>query len=50
MHWNQFYLVRYSLSSALWVVPIIAIPFAMFATRLAHWLDIRLQWTFLGFE
>jgi uncharacterized membrane protein len=49
MHWNQFYLVRYSLKSALWVVPIIAIPFAMFATRLAHWLDVRLQWTFLGF-
>jgi uncharacterized membrane protein len=21
----------------------------MFATRLAHWLDVRLQWTFLGF-
>jgi len=49
MHWRQFYHVRYSLRSSLWTVPIIAIPFAMFATRLAHWLDGRIQWSFLGF-
>ena len=49
MYWRQSYHVRHSLRSSLWVVPIIAIPFAMFATRLAHWLDIRLQWTLLGF-
>src|SRR5215472_15251509 len=36
-------------SSLRWIVPIIAIPLAMIATRLAHWLDPRLQWTFLGF-
>lgn len=45
----QFYHVRSSLRSSLWTVPIIAIPFAMFATRLAHWLDAHIQWTFLGF-
>jgi uncharacterized membrane protein len=49
MRWTQFYHLRYSLRSSLWTVPIIAIPFAMFATRLAHWLDARIQWSFLGF-
>lgn len=49
MYWSQFYHVRHWLRSSLWVVPIIAIPFAMFATRLAHGLDARLQWSFLGF-
>ena len=49
MYWTQFYHLRYSLRSSLWTVPIIAIPFAMFATRLAHWLDARIQWPFLGF-
>jgi uncharacterized membrane protein len=49
MYWRQFYHVRHSFRSSLWTVPIIAIPFAMLATRLAHWLDVRLQWTFLGF-
>lgn len=49
MFWQEFYQVRQSVRSSLWVVPIIAIPFAMFATRLAHWLDLRLQWTLLGF-
>jgi uncharacterized membrane protein len=49
MHWSQFFHVRHSFRSSLWTVPIIAIPFAMFATRLAHWLDGQLQWTFLDF-
>ena len=49
MYWRPLYHFRHSLRSSLWTVPIIAIPFAMFATRLAHWLDERLQWTFLGF-
>jgi uncharacterized membrane protein len=49
MYWTQFYHLRYSLRSSLWTIPIIAIPFAMFATRLAHWLDARIQWGFLGF-
>ena len=49
MRWNQIYRFRYSVRSSLWIIPIIAIPFAMIATRLAHWLDPRSQWTFLGF-
>src|ERR1700741_3761550 len=49
MYWTQFYHLRYSLRSSLWTVPIVAIPFAMFATRLAHWLDALIQWPFLGF-
>jgi uncharacterized membrane protein len=49
MYWTQFYHLRYSLRSSLWTIPIIAIPFAMFATRLAHWLDARIHWSFLGF-
>ncbi|MGN6747970.1 MAG: DUF2254 domain-containing protein [Xanthobacteraceae bacterium] len=49
MYWRETYRVRQSLRSSLWVIPIIAIPFAMFATRLAHWLDGRLQWGFLDF-
>src|SRR5690242_2429503 len=49
MHWRQFFHVRHSLRSSLWTVPLVAIPFAMFATRFAHWLDARIQWNFLGF-
>lgn len=49
MYWTQFYNARHLLRSSLWTVPIVAIPFAMFATRLAHWLDARIQWPFLGF-
>ena len=49
MRWNQIYRFRYSVRSSLWIIPIIAIPFAMIATRLAHWLDPHVQWTFLGF-
>src|SRR5437764_4931944 len=49
MYWKQFYRIRQSVRGSLWAAPIIAIPFAMFTTRLVHWLDPRLQWTFLGF-
>ncbi len=49
MRWDQVYLFRHSLRSSLWIVPIIAIPLALIATRFAHWLDPRLQWTLLGF-
>jgi uncharacterized membrane protein len=49
MHWRQLYYLRHSLRSSLWVIPIIAIPFAMLATWLGHWLDARWQLTLLGF-
>jgi uncharacterized membrane protein len=49
MNWSKFYGLRSYLRSSLWVVPFIAIPFALVMTRLAHWLDDRLGWSFLGF-
>ena len=49
MYWSRYYRIRHALRSSLWVIPLIAIPFAMVATRLAHWLDGHLQWTLLGF-
>jgi uncharacterized membrane protein len=45
-HLNQLW--RYTQSS-LWVVPFVAIPFALVATRLLHRLDAWLAWPFLGF-
>src|SRR6186997_3716486 len=36
-------------STSLWAVPILAIPFAMIATRALHWLDAKTEWTLLGF-
>src|SRR5690349_7894005 len=49
MYSQPFYHLRHSFRSSLWTIPIVAIPFAMLATRLAHWMDERLQWDFLGF-
>ena len=34
---------------SLWTVPLLAIPIAMIATRLLHWLDAQYEWTLLGF-
>jgi uncharacterized membrane protein len=34
------------LRSSLWVVPLVAIPLGMIATRLLHWLDGPLAWAF----
>ena len=49
MHWNQLYSLRNYLKSSLWVVPFIAIPLALVATRSLHRLDAWLGWTLLGF-
>ena len=48
MIWNQFYRLRSYIRSSLWIVPFIAIPFALAATRLLVWLDPHLDWSFLG--
>jgi uncharacterized membrane protein len=48
MNWEQLYGLRSYLKSSLWVVPFIAIPFELVATRLLHLLDARLGWTLLG--
>ncbi len=49
MYWSLWYRTRSRLRSSLWTIPIVAIPFAMVATRALHWLDAKLEWTFLGF-
>jgi uncharacterized membrane protein len=49
MTWNKFYGLRSYLKSSLWVVPFIAIPFELAATRIFHALDAWLGWTLLGF-
>jgi uncharacterized membrane protein len=49
MNWNQLYGLSSYLKSSLWVVPFIAIPFNLVATRILHWLDASLGWTLMGF-
>jgi uncharacterized membrane protein len=48
VHWKQFYYARDYLKSSLWIVPLIAIPLELAATRVLHRLDGWLGWTFLG--
>lgn len=36
------------MKSSLWVIPLIAIPLELLATRWIHYLDAQLGWTFLG--
>jgi uncharacterized membrane protein len=47
MHWKQFYYVRDYLRSSLWIVPLVAIPLELAATRILHRLDGWVGWTFL---
>ena len=47
MHWKQFYYVRDYLRSSLWIVPLVAIPLELAATRILHRLDGWLGWAFL---
>src|SRR4029079_4653696 len=49
MHWGWLQEVRSYVKSALWTVPLLAIPVAIIANRLLHWLDARQEWTLLGF-
>jgi len=49
MYWKQSYYFRDYFKSSLWVIPLIAIPFALVATRLLHRADIWLGWRFLDF-
>jgi uncharacterized membrane protein len=46
--WRRHSYLRSYLRSALWVVPFVAIPLALVATRLADSVDSLLGWTFLG--
>ncbi|MFZ0110364.1 MAG: DUF2254 family protein, partial [Pseudolabrys sp.] len=47
MYWKQSYYFRDYLRSSLWIVPFIAIPFELIATRVLHRLDGWLGWAFL---
>src|SRR3954471_24637248 len=38
------------LKSSLWVVPLVAIPLGMIATRILHWLNGQVAWAFSGLE
>ncbi len=49
MAWKHLSQLRRYIQSSLWVVPFVAIPFALIATRLLHHLDAWLGWPFLGF-
>src|SRR4249920_2503542 len=49
MNSKQFYGLRSYLKSSLWIVPFIAIPFNLVATRIVHWLDAWLGWTLLDY-
>ena len=49
MYWKQSYYLKYYFRSSLWVVPLIAIPFALVATRVLHRVDAyRRQEAFPG--
>ena len=49
MYWGRVRRVGSYVRSSLWTVPLLAIPIAMIATRLVHWLDAQREWTLLGF-
>ncbi len=50
MNWNRLFSVRSYLKSSLWVVPFIAIPIELIATRLVHGLDARYGWSLLDYS
>ena len=49
MYWSWGRRAGRAFRSSLWSVPLIAIPFALAATRILHWLDAQIEWSFLGF-
>jgi uncharacterized membrane protein len=49
MYWGPLQRFTSYVRSSLWTVPLLAIPVAMIAVRLVHWLDGWGEWTLLGF-
>ena len=47
MNWKQLYHLKSYLRTSLWVVPFIAIPLELVATRVLHNLDSWLGWSFM---
>jgi uncharacterized membrane protein len=50
MNWNRLFGVRSYIRASLWVVPFIAIPLELIATRLVHGLDASYGWTLMDFS
>src|SRR5262245_31073125 len=48
MRWSGWYRVRSYTKSSLWVVPFLAMPLELVATRLSHGADTWLGWSLLG--
>jgi uncharacterized membrane protein len=48
--WNRLYGLKTYLTSSLWIVPFIAIPFALVTARGLRWLDPKLGWSLLNFS
>jgi uncharacterized membrane protein len=47
MQWNQRYRLNSYVRSSLWLIPLVAIPAGLIASRLVHRLDAWLDWHFL---
>jgi uncharacterized membrane protein len=50
MNWNRLFGVRSYLKSSLWIVPFVAIPLELIATRLVHGLDAWYGWSLMDFS
>src|SRR3974390_1076471 len=50
MNWNRLYGFKSYLKSSLWVVPFIAIPFALIVVRLLYHFDPWARWRLLDFS
>jgi uncharacterized membrane protein len=48
MSWKRFYSLRSYIRTSLWVIPFIAIPLELVATRVLHRFDGWFGWPFLG--
>jgi uncharacterized membrane protein len=46
---NPFGKAAEPFSASLWAVPLVAMPLALIATRVLHWLDVQRQWELLQF-
>lgn len=48
MFWKSTSGIKSELKSSLWIIPLVAIPLELLATRVVHYLDARLGLTFMG--
>lgn len=50
MTWLQRYRLRRFVAHSFWIIPALAMLAAMPAVRLVRWLDLRTEWSWLGFR